>query len=343
MFISKLELKNFKRFTDLTIDLSEVKTPPKLVLMIGANGSGKSCVFDAFEWLSTQRKDGKGIGENYYLKAESLIEATASFNSERTIRRQNNDLTYHPAEDTAWVTRAFYGRSATRYTPDLSRTAQARQVEIEKDSDRPRSFIQNDQRFEGDFAALVKLLFSELFSPEFDSELVKAKYIVPFNQSLERIFGSDRATSLAMLEIVPALDGKPGEIKFRKGKSVINYDLLSSGEKEIINILLNLFVRRQHFQDTIYFIDELDVHLNTALQFNLIKEVIEYWLPPNCQLWTASHSLGFIQYAKESPQAIILDFDQFDFDQPQTITPQPKEILETYEVAVPKDIMLKVF
>ena len=48
MFIKKLELKNFKRFTDLTIDFSEEKEVPKLVLLIGANGSGKSCVFDGF-------------------------------------------------------------------------------------------------------------------------------------------------------------------------------------------------------------------------------------------------------------------------------------------------------
>src|SRR5262245_11348198 len=52
MFINKLQLKNFKRFTDLTIDLSGAQPAPKLVLLIGANGSGKTCIFDAFEWLS---------------------------------------------------------------------------------------------------------------------------------------------------------------------------------------------------------------------------------------------------------------------------------------------------
>ncbi len=335
MFISKLELKNFKRFTDLTIDLSETKTPPKLVLMIGANGSGKSCVFDAFEYRASSPFPSEL--EPYYFKTpDSHPFVLPTFADQPEI-----SLWEPPINEK--LRRAFYGRSATRYTPDLSRTAQARQVNIEKDSDRPRTYIQIDQRFEGDFAALVKLLFSELFSPEFDAEQVKAKYIIPFNESLERIFGTDRATSLSMLEIVPALDGNPGEIKFRKGQSELTYDLLSSGEKEVINILLNFFVRRQHFQDTIYFIDELDVHLNTALQYDLLKELTENWLPANCQLWTASHSLGFIQYAKETPHSVILDFDQLDFDQPQTITPQPKEILEIYEVAVPKDLMLKVF
>jgi predicted ATP-dependent endonuclease of OLD family len=37
MQIERLHMKNFKRFSDLTIDLSSLQTPPKLVLMIGAN------------------------------------------------------------------------------------------------------------------------------------------------------------------------------------------------------------------------------------------------------------------------------------------------------------------
>ena len=45
MKIKSIKLKNFKRFTDLTIEgLSETA---KLVVMIGPNGCGKSSVFDA--------------------------------------------------------------------------------------------------------------------------------------------------------------------------------------------------------------------------------------------------------------------------------------------------------
>ncbi|MFP4091906.1 MAG: AAA family ATPase, partial [Cyclobacteriaceae bacterium] len=61
MNISYLHLENFKRFTDLTIDLSKLDQPPKLVLLIGANGSGKSSVFDAFERISFMSKDGRSF------------------------------------------------------------------------------------------------------------------------------------------------------------------------------------------------------------------------------------------------------------------------------------------
>ena len=52
MKIKSLQLKNFKRFTDLT--LQDIPENAKLVLLIGSNGSGKSSVFDAFEELSNQ-------------------------------------------------------------------------------------------------------------------------------------------------------------------------------------------------------------------------------------------------------------------------------------------------
>ena len=56
MNVTRLHLANFKRFTDLTIDLTSCAGAPKLVLLIGANGSGKSSVFDAFEYLSALHK-----------------------------------------------------------------------------------------------------------------------------------------------------------------------------------------------------------------------------------------------------------------------------------------------
>jgi len=50
MRITRLQLKNFKRFTDLTIE--SIPKEAKLVLLIGSNGSGKSSIFDAFNSLA---------------------------------------------------------------------------------------------------------------------------------------------------------------------------------------------------------------------------------------------------------------------------------------------------
>ena len=78
MNIEKLRVQGFKRFTDLEIDLSSCQAPPKLVLLIGANGSGKSSVFDAFEYISAPHK--RGIRDHYvdYFEKVSGTETSVS-------------------------------------------------------------------------------------------------------------------------------------------------------------------------------------------------------------------------------------------------------------------------
>jgi hypothetical protein len=102
-------------------------------------------------------------------------------------------------------------------------------------------------------------------------------------------------------------------------------------------------VRIDSYQDTVYFFDEIDLHLNTSLQYTLIKELTENWIPPSCQLWVASHSLGFIEYANQSQAASIIDFDNFDFDYPKVLSVSPKDDPDVYEVAVGKDILPSLF
>ena len=79
MNIEKLRVKNFKRFTDLEIDLSSCQAPPKLVLLIGANGSGKSSVFDAFEYISAPHK--RGIRDHYVDYWEKIVVPSRQFRS----------------------------------------------------------------------------------------------------------------------------------------------------------------------------------------------------------------------------------------------------------------------
>jgi AAA15 family ATPase/GTPase len=46
MRVQDVHLKNFKRFSDLTI--SDLPAQTRLVVMAGPNGTGKSSVFDGF-------------------------------------------------------------------------------------------------------------------------------------------------------------------------------------------------------------------------------------------------------------------------------------------------------
>jgi len=346
MKITKLELKNFKRFDDLTIDLTSLAEPAKLVLLIGANGSGKSSVFDAFEILNKLGREGLSKPDSYYyLKKESK-----DFNVTITtdgLHNSNNSIiiTLHPSNNLEKLKKqSFYGRASVRQIPRLTRTSLGqRNVSFENDTDRPQTYIDRDNRFENDIEKVASSILTDVFKGNNSTEEIIESYINPINRSFENIFGTEENTRIKLISIKPPLEGKTAEILFQKGTSQIPYDYLSSGEKEIFNILLNLLTRKEYFQDTIYFLDEIDLHLNTQLQKNLLKEITESWIPGKCQLWTASHSLGFIEYANEAEHAAIIDFDNLNFDVPQVITPSPKKNFDVFEIAVSKEFLSKVF
>ena len=323
MNISKLHLTNFKRFTELEIDLSACASAPKLVLLIGANGSGKSSVFDAFEFLSGP---SKGVGRNEYLSyfkkdRDEEVSVSCLFGGGASLRRTNGSVA--PTPPNLNIKDAFYGRNSLRTVPELQhRNGHA--VDLPADADRPLRSIEWDTRFEADISHVAARILREVWGERFDSEQMKARFLNPINDAMARVFGNGDATTLRLIAMIPALEGKPPDIRFQKGRSEVHYDLLSSGEKEVFNILLNLFVRREHFANAIYFIDELDVHLHTRLQYALLQEIVERWIPEHSQLWTASHSLGFIDYGSSSGDTAIVDFDDLDFDRPQVLRPAPK-------------------
>lgn len=348
MHINKIRLTDFKRFSDLTIDLSAVQ-PPKLVLLIGANGSGKSSIFDAFNWIAAYKKmilapvglwleivpidEPPPVRENslktYFGKARKEPKISISFDENLLIENFwdfENNIVFEGIEKTS--SNLFYGRSALRQAPRLNKNPSGSTTVLD-DSDRPAFYIDAENRLGNDVSILLKSGWD-----------LEKSFALPLNNAFKNIFGEDKSISLKIVEVTSK---PPIQIIFEKGQSTFDYDLLSSGEKEVFGILLNLLVRRESFQNTIYFIDELDVHLNTSLQHALLKEITENWIPEGCQLWTATHSLGFIQYAKETENAVILDFDHLNFDTPQTIVPQLKENLEVYDIAVPKDMLSKIF
>ena len=342
MNVTKIVLTNFKRFTELTVDLASAVRPPRLVLLIGANGSGKSSIFDAFEYLSAHHKDGGAVVDSEYFGkvSEDGMSVSCTFGGGFEVCRSgsNRDSTSPPD----WSLKSvFYGRSSLRTVPELEAASHVF-GDVGEDHDRPRRFIDRDTRFEADVALMTEDVLREVWGQDFDSAAMRARFIAPINDALTRIFANGSSTGLRLTRMIPALGGKPPDIRFRKGRSDVHYDLLSSGEKEVFNVLLNLFVRREYFPDAIYFIDEMDVHLHTSLQYALIREIVEHWLPPASQLWTASHSLGFIEYAAHSPNAVILDFDDLDFDRPQILVPSPPSA-RVFDVAVPEDSALKVF
>ena len=78
-----------------------------------------------------------------------------------------------------------------------------------------------------------------------------------------------------------------------------------------------------YYKNTAYCIDEPELHLNTAIQRKLLVE-IDKLIPDSCQLWVATHSIGFLRALQDNlkDKAQILNFSEKDyFTGEKTIVP----------------------
>ena len=84
MRITRVHLRNYKRFTDLRI--TDIPQSARLVVLVGPNGSGKSSVFDAFLLKSHSSRNNSplsdGIFGGYLLKVEN---ETANLSNTRQV------------------------------------------------------------------------------------------------------------------------------------------------------------------------------------------------------------------------------------------------------------------
>jgi hypothetical protein len=137
--------------------------------------------------------------------------------------------------------------------------------------------------------------------------------------SMKAVFGD-----LLLKDIADPTQG--GAFFFERGTvKKYHYKNLSGGEKGAFDILLDLHVKKQYFDDAIYCIDEIETHLHTRVQGKLLKEMVAV-LPQKSQLWITTHSLGVMRAAleleKEQPGSVsIIDFDGIDPDVPREIEP----------------------
>ena len=340
MPLKSIQFKNFKRFSDLTIDLDPTNSGeiPKLVLLIGTNGSGKSSVFDGFENLNTLFKHNQKneISSSYYFSNQSNLSYFHKFGNDLYSIKCNftNNTFYNFEFDknqgvnikvetnlTQLPTDTFYGRTAFRYTPKITKKTigMNSNKNFESDEDRPKSYIETDtHRLDADIDEVFRGFLREIKEKNNAQENFNGK----MNSAFKNIFGKIKNPVIYLDFDLPGENGESVKFWFQKGESKIDYDLLSAGEKMIFEILFNLYARKNLYQNSIVFLDEIDLHLNTALQKNLLQEITENWIPDGCQLWTASHSLGFIEYAREYDKGAIIDFDNLDFDEKQVLTPK---------------------
>ena len=134
-----------------------------------------------------------------------------------------------------------------------------------------------------------------------------------------------------------------GTFRFTKGTSRgFPFKNLSGGEKAAFDLILDLVVSKRAYDNTLFCVDEPESHMHAGLQAELLSVLYDL-IPENCQLLLATHSIGMMRRARDieakNPGSVVfLDFENCDFDQPQTIEPvnTPSRAFweRTYKVAL---------
>ena len=308
MKIKSIHLQNFKRFTDLKIQ--NIPPTAKLVVLLGPNGCGKSSLFDALHQKSYEyRRIGYQLDPDYHFKISPLTPQTVPLNIE-----------FHTTSQID-LSKAIYTRTAYRNDPLMNIGAIQSMPSVFQEQ-RFRMMIENDEAVVHNFQRLASNALERAFRRE-----DRAKTLADFQD--ETLGEIQDAMRRLFPDLVLNSLGNPlsdRTFTFDKGTSKkFPYKNLSGGEKSAFDLLLDIFVKKVEYDDTVFCIDEPEAHMNPRLQAKLLEELFRL-IDGNSQLWIATHAIGMMRKALElrkqyGDQIIFLNFSDRDFDSPVNIEP----------------------
>ncbi|MCE2398692.1 MAG: AAA family ATPase [Gemmatimonadetes bacterium] len=309
MKLNEVTIQDFRRFSDLVV--RNIPSTAHLIVLVGPNGCGKSSFFDALHtWHTWKAKKPRSWDDEYHAKMGS---------SQRRGFHNQVSITFHDHERVG-SKKTFYVRSAYRNSPDLQ-IQNLSQTTPRLDQVRVARLIDNDVAEEQTYHDLVSKGIEDLYEAGDGSttfERYRTASLGVVRDSLREMFPDLLLNSL----------GNPlreGTFRFTKGISEgFHFKNLSGGEKAAFDLILDLAIAAQEYDDTVFCIDEPESHLHARLQGPLLSVLCNI-VPDNCQLMLATHSAGMIRQARDmelnTPGSVaFLDFDR-DFDTPVVIEP----------------------
>ena len=324
MKIKKLELKNgYKRFHHLTIDLGEA--PKRFVALVGPNGCGKSSVFDGMLFIHNAHGAlgqhaphlAKGSyhsqsGSERYDYTNIVLEMdTGLYQDVRNLRNQSETGSTMFSFRSPYRFNNQLDVQSTKAMPDIKLNGYGAQYSSAMDS----KMDDNYRRLNIKFHRLRK-------KNDWRETETKAHVIGELNSSIKNCLDLE-------IDDIGDVEAGQGSLFFKKSgqQASFNFNVLSSGEKEVIDILLDLYLREDDYNETIFLIDEPELHINTSIQRKLLVE-IDRLIGENCQIWISTHSIGFLRALqndlKDDCQVIHFDPSIPYASQPHTLRPIEK-------------------
>ena len=316
MRLKSAQIKNFKRFVELTID--ELPPDAKLIVLLGPNGCGKSSLFDAFQ---RSLKVDRFLGMNeelrrYYQRAVPNADPDGD-----EIR-----LNFHGSNPTSpnEFKKSLYIRSAYRHDPSFRKTTIREQPDV-LDRHAVRRLIDTDQTVQTNYQRIIWRLLGKVTTPGLTTDQIIEDTIGDLQRSMTTVFGDIQVDKFVTAQ-------ETGTFTFTKGASKnFLYENLSAGEKAAFDLLLDVVVNRTAFDNSLYCVDEPEAHMSTRLQGKLLNELYRL-IPEESQLWLATHSIGMVRTAQglrvQHPQQVVFldmgfrpDGEARNYDEAQTIRP----------------------
>ncbi|MCM1186438.1 MAG: ATP-binding protein [Lachnoclostridium sp.] len=294
MFIKKIQMKGYKRFHDLTIDLGE--SPKRIIALVGPNGCGKSSVFDAMMFLAKAYMGKIGdpkVQRDYHYHSLGQMPHYDYHNILVEFEKGRYDAVFNKMKERGTERSIFSFRSSFRYNADLNILRDEAVEDIINNKDGAASASDIDQRIEEDYRRLLAKYNKYLNDNDVRPSEARKQIVGDLNSAIQNCL------DLKITDIGNISENR-GTLYFKKSDSDIEFDynVLSAGEKEVIDILLDLYLRKDTYVDSVYIIDEPELHLNTSIQRALLLE-INKMIPDNCQIWIATHSIGFLRALQE--------------------------------------------
>lgn len=294
MRLKSLHLHDYKRFHDLTIDLGE--SPARIVALVGPNGCGKSSVFDAMLFINNAYNTlGKGSPYIHDYKYHSLNQDPA-YNYQQVElvfdKGTYNEIRGERGKEGKGNT-IFSFRSSFRYNGALNVRELKAVSDFSENNYGATTAADIDQRIEQSYRRLRIKFDHYLMDTDCKPSEAKKHVIEELNTSIKQCLDLE-------IDNLGNIEEDKGTLYFRKEDTEIpfSYNVLSAGEKEVIDLLLDLYLRRDEYKESIYIIDEPELHLNTSIQKKMLFE-INRLVPEDSQIWVATHSIGFLRALQE--------------------------------------------
>ncbi len=272
MKLKKIQLIKFKRFDDLTIDLWD--SPKKIIALVWPNWCGKSSIIDAF---SPSFQDQNYNNKKLY---DGSAETWYHYTNAIKISKEDNSTQYTPTD--------FYVRSAQRFSETVKFEFN-QWLRLTDDPGKPQSSSALDWRMNSNYNLLMMDLIKSFQWGSETGDIVRARYIDKVNTILSGIL------DIKIWNLADVTDATKWDLYFDKWASKnFPYKNLSTWEKAIVDLILDLILKIDVFSSKVFFIDEPELHISTAIQKKLIIEISKL-IPNDAQLRIATHSIWFLR------------------------------------------------